>query len=29
VWQTAMSALKYKKGDFEHPPKWLRYLMSF
>jgi len=26
VWQAAMSALKYKKGDFEHPPKWLQYV---
>jgi hypothetical protein len=26
IWQTAMSLLKYKKGDFEHPPKWLRYV---
>jgi energy-coupling factor transporter ATP-binding protein EcfA2 len=26
IWQTAMSLLKYKKGDFEHPPKWLKYV---
>ena len=26
AWQAAMSALKCKKGDFEHPPKWLQYV---
>jgi hypothetical protein len=26
VWQTAMSLLKCKKGDFEHPPDWLQYV---
>jgi energy-coupling factor transporter ATP-binding protein EcfA2 len=26
IWQTAMSLLTYKKGDFEHPPKWLQYV---
>ncbi len=26
VWQRAMSLLVYKKGDFEHPPKWLEYV---
>jgi hypothetical protein len=26
VWQAAMSALKRKKGDFEHPPEWLQYV---
>src|SRR5580704_17998911 len=26
IWRAAMSLLKYKKGDFEHPPKWLQYV---
>jgi hypothetical protein len=26
VWQRAMSLLVYKKGDFEHPPKWMEYV---
>jgi hypothetical protein len=26
VWQRAMSMLVYKKGDFEHPPKWIEYV---
>jgi hypothetical protein len=26
VWQRAMSLLACKKGDFEHPPKWLEYV---
>jgi len=26
VWQRAMSLVAYKKGDFEHPPKWIEYV---
>jgi hypothetical protein len=26
VWQKATSLLKYKKGDFEHPRKWMEYV---
>jgi hypothetical protein len=26
IWRAAMSLLKYNKGDFEHPPKWLQYV---
>jgi hypothetical protein len=26
LWQKAMSLVKYKKGDFEHPPKCLEYV---
>jgi hypothetical protein len=26
VWQRAMSLPVYKKGDFEHPPKWIEYI---
>jgi hypothetical protein len=26
VWQKATTLLKYKNGDFEHPPKWMEYV---
>jgi len=26
LWQMAMSRLKYRNGDFEHPPAWLQYV---
>jgi len=26
IWQRAMSLLVYRKGDFEHPPKWIEYV---
>lgn len=26
IWQAAMSLLRFKKGDFEHHPKWLKYV---
>jgi hypothetical protein len=28
VWQKAMSMLKYKKGDFEHPADWIEYVAT-
>jgi hypothetical protein len=28
VWQKAVSMLKYKKGDFEHPPGWIEYVAT-
>ena len=28
LWRAATSRLRYKEGDFEHPPTWLRYVAT-